>query len=81
VEAVRFSGPYTLHKHLTDNPEYDLFFDWDESFGDRGLTITKIFETGDEPGAAIYLSMTREQAEELFQYLYGCINYRPRPSE
>jgi hypothetical protein len=73
------TGPFTLHEHLTDNPEYELFFDWDESFDDRGLTITKIMETNGEPGASFVMGMDRKEAQVLFDYLYGCLNFRPRP--
>lgn len=76
---MNITGPFTLSKHLTDNPRYELFFDWDESFDDRGLTITKIMETNGEPGTALYMSMDRKEAQVLFDYLYGCLRYRPRP--
>lgn len=74
-----FLGPFKMHEHLTDNPQYELFFDWDESFDDRGLTITKVVETDDGPGAAIYLSMNRVEAKVLRDYLNGVLLYRPRP--
>ena len=73
-------GPFRLHERINNqNSNYELFFDWDESFDDRGLTITKVMEVNGEPGAALYMTISRDEANALFDYLYGCLNYRPRP--
>lgn len=72
-------GPFTLHEQINNEERgYELFFDWDESFDDRGLTITQVFESNGEPGAAVCIPMNRAEAQELMKYLYGCLNYRPR---
>lgn len=77
---MKIIGPFTLHEHLTDNPEYELQFEWDEAFDSRGLKITQIFqdETG---GAAVTIWMNRTEAQQLHKYLFGCVNYRPLPEE
>lgn len=58
---------------------YEVFFDWDESFDDTGLTITRIDEDGGNPGSATIIKLSRNEAKELCRYLDGCLLYRKRP--
>ena len=77
---MRVNGPFRLHDHFRNEEQgYELFFDWDESFADLGLTITKIIDTEHGPGAALYMTLSRDEARVLHDYLYGCLQYRPRP--
>lgn len=77
---MRFLGPFKLHEHIrNDEEEYELFFDWDESFADRGLVLTKITESNGEPGNVEVLTLSRDECKVLFEYLNGCLKFRKHP--
>lgn len=77
---MKLIGPFALNKELKNEDRgYELFFDFDESFDDLGLVITKVFEHSGNPGGMDMISLTRDEAQVLFDYLWGCLNYRPRP--
>lgn len=77
---MKLIGPFKLHEQIINEERgYELFFDWDESFDDRGLVITKVIENNGNPGSLEVVSLTREEAQVLHDYLWGCLKYRPRP--
>lgn len=65
-------------EHLTDNPEYELFFDWGES-EPFVMEITKVIETNGEPGATVSIGLNKKEAKALFDYLHGYVLHCSKP--
>lgn len=79
MTTTNFYGPFKMSEEIVnDEHNYSLYFDWDESFDDRGLTITRIDETNGEPGSCTVIGINRQEAEKLADYLFGVLRYRKR---